>query len=107
MIQPAFDFSRPVPVGKFRERGPNTSRLAAYSVGKKINPTHKRIIELLFGKSLTNEQIADELALPIQTICPRMKELREKGIVIDAGYCAKTKSDKLAKVWKLKFGVEL
>lgn len=50
----------------------------------------------------TNEEIALALGLKIQTVCPRKKELEEKGLITLTGKTRKTKSGRKANVFKLQ-----
>ena len=47
----------------------------------------------------TNEELSDLTGHPIQSICPRVRELYLKGMIRDSGFTRMTKSGRKAVVW--------
>ncbi|HYK01325.1 MAG TPA: hypothetical protein VE974_06185 [Thermoanaerobaculia bacterium] len=77
--------------------------LDAYnSIRAHLNEKQRKVRYVLekFGP-MDNEAIARALEWPINTVTPRVKEMRELGEVVEAGYTV-TKSGRKAHLWKLK-----
>ena len=51
----------------------------------RIGKLQSRVLTVLRGRRFCNKQIAKSLNLPINVVTPRVCELRQKGLVIDAG----------------------
>lgn len=87
------------------KRGSETSKAAAELVRPKT-PSYRAAIEgFLKGRGAqgaTNDEVMATLSIQIQTVCPRMKELRVDGLVIDSGRTRKTRSGREAVVWVCK-----
>jgi predicted ArsR family transcriptional regulator len=81
----------------------DTSTAAYDSIRDQLSEKQRKVRRALekFGP-MDNEAIARALEWPINTVTPRIKELRELGIVIEAGYTT-TKSGRKAHLWKLKY----
>ena len=52
--------------------------------------------------ALSNYQIADELEMPLSSVCARVRELTLTGHIEDSGTRRKTQFGKLAIVWRKK-----
>lgn len=77
--------------------------LDAYnSIREHLNEKQRKIRYVLqkFGP-MDNEAIARALEWPINTVTPRVKEMRELGDVVEAGYTT-TRSGRKAHLWQLK-----
>lgn len=78
---------------------------------KNIYPNlgHRQAIVLHYLRNasvaLTNAEIADALARPINEITPRTNELRKMGLVIDAGRRKCRITGNTAHQWKAKYPV--
>jgi DNA-binding transcriptional regulator GbsR (MarR family) len=57
---------------------------------------------LLKVNPLTNYEIADELEMPLSSVCARCHELQELNLVVDSGLRRETKYGKQAIVWERK-----
>lgn len=62
-----------------------TTSLAAYeSIQAELNTKQEKVFDALTQLgSMCNQEIADVLGWPINTVTPRVKELREKGLVVE------------------------
>jgi DNA-binding transcriptional regulator GbsR (MarR family) len=80
----------------------STSKKALASVKPKIKTKREQVYDLIKLKSLTNYQIADELEMPLSSVCARVRELQILNLVIDSGLKRKTKYGKDAIVWAKK-----
>ena len=79
-----------------------TSKKALASVKEKIKTKRQQVYDLLKVNPLTNYEIADELEMPLSSVCARVRELQVLNLVIDSGLKRKTKYGKDAIVWKIK-----
>jgi hypothetical protein len=52
--------------------------------------------------ALSNYQIADELEMPLSSVCARVRELQLTDHIEDSGLRRKTQFGKLAIVWRKK-----
>ncbi len=59
-------------------------------------------MNLLKLNPLTNYQIADELEMPLSSVCARVRELQVLDLVLDSGLRRETKYGKQAIVWEIK-----
>jgi DNA-binding transcriptional regulator GbsR (MarR family) len=57
---------------------------------------------LLKVNPLTNYEIADELEMPLSSVCGRIRELQILNLVEDSGLRRETKYGKQAIVWERK-----
>jgi predicted Rossmann fold nucleotide-binding protein DprA/Smf involved in DNA uptake len=80
----------------------STSKKALASIKPKIKTKREQVYDLLKVNPLTNYEIADELEMPLSSVCARVRELQVLNLVIDSGLKRKTKYGKDAIVWKLK-----
>jgi predicted Rossmann fold nucleotide-binding protein DprA/Smf involved in DNA uptake len=62
----------------------------------------EQVYELLKLNALSNYQIADELEMPLSSVCARVRELQLTGHIEDSGLRRKTQFGKLAIVWRKK-----
>jgi len=79
-----------------------TSKDALATIKPKIKTKREQIYEFVKLKASTNIEIADELEIPYSSVCGRIHELQECGLVIDSGLRRETKYGKQAIVWKIK-----
>ena len=80
----------------------STSKKALASVKPKIKTKREQVFDLIKLNPLTNYQIADELEMPLSSVCARCHELQELNLVVDSGLKKKTKYGKDAIVWERK-----
>lgn len=79
-----------------------TSLLAYSLVSPKINRNQKLVLEALEEIApACNKQIAEHMKWPINSVTPRVLELRHKGKVVQA-YISKDLSGRRAIFWKPK-----
>jgi len=80
-----------------------TSRMAAKVAAPHVEQDLQRIVALLTARSdgLTYDAISEALNIPLQTVCWRMKDLRDLGRIAKSGQRAKTRSGASAVVWIL------
>jgi len=72
-------------------------------VNKKDKLTKReQVYELLKLNALSNYQIADELEMPLSSVCARVRELQLTGHIEDSGKRRKTQFGKFAIVWRKK-----
>jgi predicted ArsR family transcriptional regulator len=83
----------------------DTSTAAYDSIRDKLNEKQRVVRRLLLQnpEGLTNEQIARQLSIPINRVTGRIFELREMGVVIDAGTTTSPSTGRRVHVWKLKY----
>ena len=62
----------------------------------------EQVYELLKLNSLSNYQIADELEMPLSSVCARCRELQLLGLIEDSGKRRETPYGKTAIVWQRK-----
>ena len=92
--------------GRARNTDPATSTEAAASVN--VSEREMQVLDALFALTEgTNEGIADWLAnyyarpeIP-SNVSPRIKPLRDRGLVEYAGYTKKSRQGSMCKVWRL------
>ena len=80
----------------------STSKKALTSIKPKIKTKREQVYDLIKLNPLTNYQIADELEIPLSSVCARVRELQVLNLVIDSGLKRKTKYGKDAIVWERK-----
>ena len=80
----------------------STSKKALASVKPKIKTKREQVYDLIKLNPLTNNQIADELEMPLSSACARVREFQILNLVIDSGLKRKTKYGKDAIVWAKK-----
>lgn len=84
------------------KRDSETSRAAATKARPKAPGHRAAILGYLLGRGTigaTNEEISEALGLKIQTVCPRMAELREMKKIVFSGEKRMTQSHSEAKIW--------
>ena len=79
-----------------------TSQNGLASVKPKIKTKREQVYQLIKLNPLTNYQIADELDMPLSSVCGRVHELQELNLVENSGLTRETKYGKQAIVWQLK-----
>ena len=79
-----------------------TSQDALATIKPKIKTKRQQVYEFVKSKASTNIEIADELEIPYSSVCGRIHELQECGLVIDSGKRRETKYGKQAIVWQTK-----
>jgi len=62
----------------------------------------EQVYELLKLNALSNYQIADELEMPLSSVCARCRELQLLGLIEDSGWRRTTPYGKTAIVWQKK-----
>ena len=62
----------------------------------------EQVYELLKLNALSNYQIADELEMPLSSVCARCRELQLLGLIEDSGRRKETPYGKTAIVWQKK-----
>ena len=80
----------------------STSKKALASVKPKIKTKREQVYDLIKVNPLTNYEIADELEMPLSSVCGRIRELQILNLVEDSGLRRETKYGKRAIVWKKK-----
>ena len=80
----------------------STSKKALASIKPKIKTKREQVYDLIKLNALTNYEIADELEMPLSSVCARVRELQILNLVIDSGLKRKTKYGKDAIVWEKK-----
>ena len=79
-----------------------TSIEAFASILPFLPPREAQVLDVIGSRGpLNNRQIAECLGLPINSITPRVHELREAGLVIDAGYLVDPQTHRRTHSWKL------
>ena len=79
-----------------------TSQEALATIKPKIKTKREQVYDLIKLNPLTNYEIADELEMPLSSVCARVRELQILNLVIDSGLKRKTKYGKDAIVWEKK-----
>ena len=79
-----------------------TSQNGLASIKPKIKTKREQVYQLIKLNPLTNYQIADELDMPLSSVCGRVHELQELNLVENSGLTRETKYGKQAIVWQLK-----
>jgi len=80
----------------------DTSQQALAIIKPKIKTKREQVYEFIKSKSSTNYEIADELEMPLSSVCARVRELQILKLVIDSGLKRETKYGKQAIVWQKK-----
>ena len=62
----------------------------------------EQVYEYIKTESSTNYQIADELEMPLSSVCARCRELQLLGLIEDSGIRRETPYGKTAIVWQRK-----
>ena len=81
------------------QRNSETSKSAYYK--KKDKLTKKdHVYNLLLNNPLANHQIAEEMNMPLSSVCARIRELQVEGKIIDSGKRTMSKYNRECVVWK-------
>ena len=80
----------------------DTSQQALATIKPKIKTKREQVYDLIKLKALTNYEIADELEMPLSSVCGRIRELQILNLVEDSGLRRETKYGKQAIVWRKK-----
>jgi Mn-dependent DtxR family transcriptional regulator len=80
----------------------DTSQQALATIKPKIKTKREQVYDFVKLQSSTNYEIADELEMPLSSVCGRVHELQELNLVVNSGMTRKTKYGKRAIVWKKK-----
>ena len=81
------------------QRNSETSKKAYYK--KKDKLTKKdHVYNLLLNNPLANHQIAEEMNMPLSSVCSRIRELQVEGKIIDSGKRTMSKYNRECVVWK-------
>ena len=86
---------------KAYQKKSNTSKNAYYQKKNK-NTLRDEVYELLLLKDYSNEQIANELNIPLSSACARCRELQVDGKIIDSNKRVLSKYKRECVVWKRK-----
>ncbi len=97
----------PAPIAVLREAPyqarSETSRSAAALVRPRAKPQRERVLDHLRAAGpRTMHELHEELRIPLQSICGRISELKELGLVCDSGATRETPSGKRASVWRVR-----
>ena len=77
-----------------------TSQDALATIKPKIKTKREEVYEFIKFQSSTNYEIADELDMPLSSVCGRVHELQELNLIENSGKTRKTKYGKQAIVWQ-------
>ena len=80
----------------------DTSRSAFNKQKPKLLTKREKVFEFIKSQSSTNYQIADELEMPLSSVCARVRELQLLNLVEDSGNRRETPFGKTAIVWRRK-----
>ena len=79
-----------------------TSKDALATIKPKIKTKREQVYDLLKLNPLTNYQIADELEMPLSSVCAIARDVQKLDLVLDSGLRRETKYGKQAIVWEIK-----
>ena len=77
-----------------------TSQEALTTIKPKIKTKREEVYEFIKFQASTNYEIADELDMPLSSVCGRVHELQELNLIENSGKTRKTKYGKQAIVWQ-------
>jgi len=80
----------------------DTSKSAFNKQKPKLKTKREKVFEYIKTESSTNYQIADELEMPLSSVCARVRELQLLGLIEDSGIRRETPYGKTAIVWQKK-----
>ena len=80
----------------------DTSKSAFNKQKPKLKTKREKVFEYIKTESSTNYQIADELKMPLSSVCARCRELQLLGLIEDSGIRRETPYGKTAIVWQKK-----
>jgi len=80
-----------------------TSRLAYYSIRCELDSRKTEVFGVIDDSpGFCNREIAFVLGLPINSVTPRVKELRDLGLVVCSGVKVDSMTGRSVKTWKVK-----
>ena len=79
-----------------------TSKSAYNKQKPKLKTKREKVLEFLKSQSSTNYEIADELEMPLSSVCARVRELQLLELIEDSGHRRETPYGKTAIVWQTK-----
>ena len=79
-----------------------TSKSAYNKQKPKLKTKREKVLEFVKSQSSTNYQIADELEMPLSSVCARVRELQLLELIEDSGHRRETPYGKTAIVWQKK-----
>ena len=80
----------------------DTSQQALATIKPKIKTKREMVYDFVKLQPSTNYEIADELEMPLSSVCGRIRELQILNLVEDSGLRRETKYGKQAIVWQRK-----
>jgi len=103
------DSHRPVEqgLGLFRKTDPETSKLAAKAAGSLVINHQRLIIDAISEESakdnmgMTADEIAMATGMTLVQIARRTSDLESSGIIYKTGLTRKTRTGRIATVWRL------
>lgn len=105
MVEPLEEgMALPPEPARARASDPDTSHEAAESLSAEIlTKLDRAVIEGLraYDGLATSEQIADATGISLQSVTPRIKPLRQRGLLFDAGFRRTGRSGRSRIVWGL------
>jgi DNA-binding MarR family transcriptional regulator len=82
-----------------------TSRLAYRSIEDELGERQMQVLGVVSVLHVAcNLDIADQLNLPINSVTPRVKELREKGLIVEHSRAICPQTNRLVMYWTTKKG---
>jgi predicted ArsR family transcriptional regulator len=78
----------------------DTSLHSWYELQSKLGDRQKKVLDEIRKEPSTNAEIAARLEWPINCVTPRCKELREMGLVEDAGKVKCKATGRTAHLWQ-------
>ena len=79
-----------------------TSKSAYNKQKPKLKTKREKVLEFVKSQSSTNYEIADELEMPLSSVCARVRELQLLEEIEDSGHRRETPYGKTAIVWQRK-----
>jgi len=80
----------------------DTSKSAFEQNKPKAKTKREQVYEFVKLQASTNFEIADELEMPVSSVCARCRELQILDLIVDSGIRRKTPHGKTAIVWARK-----
>jgi len=78
----------------------DTSIQAAESMEPFAPKNRERVLMAITRQPAANHQLEERLGMRLSSVCPRVAELREDGLILDSGRRVQTDSDRPAIVWE-------
>lgn len=79
----------------------HTSKLAWKDIQSKIGERQRQVLEVLRRGDMSNREIMRETGLEVNTVTPRVYELRKAGLVIEKGTKVDPETNRTVLVWGL------